>query len=254
MPIKYVTLFGFSPDDDVIFRSVRDLIRLALKEINVLAAGESPAPEDEDDAFTILNLMLGTWGNKRHRIFSSVKESFTLVVGQTDYTIGLSGDFDTTRPLHVLQAYIRDASGNDIPVEVLEDRAVFEDIRDKDVSGRPYQLYFERLYNSQQGNILLNRAPQTAETLFLVLWKPFGEFGSKTEDVVMPPGYEEAIYSQLAIRLAPSFGKSVPAELAVKATNAVAAIDSVNLEIPEVPSDAPARALGRGRRYNINSG
>jgi len=230
--------------------TVKDLIKFAYFEIGVQAVGDSLSADDEQFAFDMLNMMLGTWGNKRNRIFTTVKESFSLVVGQTSYTIGTGGDFNTTRPTHIEQAYIRDSEGIDHPVEVLEDRAVYEIIPDKDVNGRPFQLYFERTFTSSQGNILVNRAPQSIESLFLIMWKPFDEFTTKTETVVMPAGYERAIYTQLAIELAPSAGKSVSAELIAKATDALKSIDSTNMEVPEVPSDAPRR---RGGRYNINS-
>lgn len=230
----------------------RDLIKKALFEINVLASGEATNADDESDAFDLLNMMLETWGNKRNRILSSVKESFSLVIGQSSYTIGTGGDFNTERPVHIEQAFIRSAtSDTDYPVEILEDRAIYEGIPNKSLSARPFQLYFERIYDTARGNILFNREPSAVETIFLVMWKPFSTFSTLTDTIVLPPGYKRAIYTSLAVELAPSFGKSISAELASKVSDANSALDSVNLEIPEMDSDAPARA--RGGRYNINS-
>ena len=81
--------------------TVKDLLKFAHYELGVQAAGESLDADDEQFAFDILNMMLGTWGNKRNRIFTSEKETFTLVVGQTSYTLGTSGDFNTERPTHI---------------------------------------------------------------------------------------------------------------------------------------------------------
>jgi hypothetical protein len=231
--------------------TIKDLLKFAYIEIGIQATGESLDPDDEQHAFDIVNMMLETWGNKRTRIFTTERESFTLVVGQTTYTIGTGGEFDTERPVHITQAYIRDSNDNDLPVEVLEDRTVYEAIVNKDTDGRPFQLYFERSFSSQRGQIFFNRAPKSAETIFLVLWKPFAQFSTKTETIIMPPGYKRAIYTQLAIELAPSFGKSVPIELALKAKDALETLDGVNVEVPEMASDAPSRTLGRGQHYNI---
>ncbi|MCK5016361.1 MAG: hypothetical protein KAS32_04740 [Candidatus Peribacteraceae bacterium] len=233
--------------------TVKDLIKFAHYEIGVQATGESLSADDEQHGFDILNMMLGTWGNKRNRIFTTEKESFSLVVGQVSYTIGTGGEFNTERPTHIEQAYIQDSGGIDYPVEVLEDRTVYELITDKDIDARPFQLYFERSFTSQRGQIFFNRAPTTAETVFLIMWKPFAKFSTKTETIVMPDGYERAIYTQLAIELAPSFGKAVSAELVAKAKDALDSLDDTNIEVPEMASDAPARTLRRGHGYNINS-
>ncbi|MCK5563693.1 MAG: hypothetical protein KAJ07_00465 [Planctomycetes bacterium] len=229
--------------------TARDLIKLAFGALTLQAAGDDVDPNDEADALTILNMMLGTWGNKRTRILSSVKEGFTLTIGQTTYTIGTGGDFSTERPVKIEKAFVRDSNNQDHPVKIIVDRAEYEGIIDKNISARPYKLYFERVFDSSRGNILLNRAPDTAETLFLIMWKPFTTFSLATDVVVLPNGYEEAIYTQLAIRLAPHFGKTVSQELATIAGDAVGAIDKVNLEVPIVRPDAP-RGTGDGNYYD----
>jgi len=209
----------------------RDLIALAMSALTLKAAGDSVDPTDEADALVILNMMLGTWGNKRNRILSSVKESFSLVIGQASYTIGTGGDFSTERPVKIETAYIQDSDGKDWPIKVIEDRAEYESIVDKDIDARPYKLYFERTFTSSRGTILLNRAPTDADTIYLVMWKPFTTFTSVTDTVVLPNGYEEAIYSQLAIRLAGHWGKEVPESTAAVAADSIAAIEQVNLEV-----------------------
>lgn len=231
----------------------RDLIRLTLQELGVLASEEVPSAGDLTDSFDRLNLMLETWGNKRNRILSSVKESFSLVVGQSSYTIGTSGDFNTERPTHIEQAFIR-VSDTDYQVEVLKDRAIYENITNKSTGGRPFQLYFERIFDTSQGNVLFNREPTAIETIFLIMWKPFSTFSTVDDTIVLPDGYKRAIYLSLAIECASMFGKSITADLALRITDANSAIDTVNFEIPEMRSDAPLRVLSRRGSYDINRG
>lgn len=215
----------------------RTLIRLAFGALTLLSPGDSIDSHDEDDAFAILNMMLGTWSNKRRRALSSVEENFTLTIGQESYTIGTGGDFNTERPVKIEDAFVRDSAGQDHPVKIILDRAEYTRLIDKDIQARPFALYFERLFTISRGNIILNRAPDAAETLYLIMWKNFAKFTSLTQEVVLPDGYEELIYSQLAIRLAAHYGKAISAELAAVAKDSADGIDTVNTEIPITISD-----------------
>jgi NADH:ubiquinone oxidoreductase subunit B-like Fe-S oxidoreductase len=68
-----------------------DIISSALKDIGALAAGETPTPEAAQDAFIMLNRMIDQWSNEQMMIFYKTEIIFTLTPGQTQYTIGPSG-------------------------------------------------------------------------------------------------------------------------------------------------------------------
>jgi NADH:ubiquinone oxidoreductase subunit B-like Fe-S oxidoreductase len=68
-----------------------DIISSALKDIGALAAGETPTPEAAQDAFIMLNRMIDQWSNEQMMIFYKTEIIFTLTPGQTQYTIGPTG-------------------------------------------------------------------------------------------------------------------------------------------------------------------
>jgi hypothetical protein len=68
-----------------------DIISRALKDIGALAAGETPAPEDAQDAFDMLNDMLDQWSNESMMIYYKTEIIFPVTPGQTQYTIGPGG-------------------------------------------------------------------------------------------------------------------------------------------------------------------
>jgi hypothetical protein len=73
-----------------------DIISRALKDIGALEAGETPAPADAQDAFDMLNDMLDQWSNESMMVFYKTEIIFTLTAGQTQYTIGPSGQIGGT--------------------------------------------------------------------------------------------------------------------------------------------------------------
>ena len=68
-----------------------DIISRALKDIGALAAGETPTPEEAQDAFDMLNDMLDQWSNEDMMTYYKTEIVFPITPGQTQYTIGPGG-------------------------------------------------------------------------------------------------------------------------------------------------------------------
>jgi len=68
-----------------------DIISRALKDIGALASGETPAPEEAQDAFDMLNDMIDQWSNEDMMIFYKTEIIYPITPGQTQYTIGSGG-------------------------------------------------------------------------------------------------------------------------------------------------------------------
>jgi len=69
-----------------------DIISRALKDIGALASGETPTPEEAQDALDMMNDMLDQWSNEDMMVYNTTEIIFPVVSGQTQYTIGPSGD------------------------------------------------------------------------------------------------------------------------------------------------------------------
>jgi len=68
-----------------------DIISRALKDIGALASGETPSPDEAQDAFDMLNDMIDQWSNEDMMIFYKTEIIYPITPGQTQYTIGPSG-------------------------------------------------------------------------------------------------------------------------------------------------------------------
>lgn len=69
-----------------------DIISRAMKDIGALASGETPTPEEAQDALDMMNDMLDQWSNEDMMVYNTTEIIFPVVNGQTQYTIGPSGD------------------------------------------------------------------------------------------------------------------------------------------------------------------
>jgi len=73
-----------------------DIISRALKDIGALEAGETPTPEAAQDAFDMLNDLADQWSNEDMMVFYKSEIIFPITAGQTQYTIGPTGNINSS--------------------------------------------------------------------------------------------------------------------------------------------------------------
>lgn len=218
--------------------TVLDIITDALQNAGVISANETPNATDGQKAFRLLNRMLDADSTESLMIYNNVQEVFNLVSGQLTYTIGTGGDFNTTRPVNITQAFTRDVNGNDLPVEILT-FAEYGEIISKTVQTTiPLALY----YNSGYPLSDITLWPVvTGSTYRLVIWswKLLTSFTSLSDTVSLAPGYEDYIESNLTERCCIAFNIAIPDAVAQWAAISKAKIKRINTFTPllSMPGD-----------------
>jgi hypothetical protein len=201
-----------------------------MRLIGVLSKGETLSSSDAADGLEALNAMLDSWRNERMMAYAIKDESLTLVATQSSYTIGTGGDLSTTRPVRIEGAYVR-SSDIDYPVEML-DAKQWAAIEDKtSTSDWPDYAYYQPTMST--GTLYVYPVPTAGNTLHVLTWTPFTAF-ALADTVTLPPGYEEAMATNLAPRLAPEYGVSVSAEVVAMARDSKANIKRVNSVVPKL--------------------
>lgn len=230
--------------------TVRDLIKSSMRKIGAIASGETPTADELVDGMSALNMMLDSWSTEGLIIPARVREEFSVTSGQASRTIGVGGNFNTSRPVRFHAAAIMDSSGNETPVEILTPDQ-WAEIPNKDTtSNRPSKIYFEDA--NPLGTINIWPVPSATVTLVLYSEKQLTTFTNPSTSLTFLPGYEEAIVYGLAIRMAPEFGQPVSADVAAMASESKASIKRKNV-LPEFIGCDSAIA-GHGRTYNIFTG
>jgi len=220
--------------------TANDIINAAFRKIGL----SNPSSSDADNALSSLNELRGAWGLE-FLINSVTSESFNLIVGQSVYTIGSGGDFNTVRPIKIDSFYIRDSNGYDrIMTEISPDD--FDRIKYKSFSAKPYWFYYLPEY--PLGKIILNKEPDLVYTAYFKFVKNFTEFADITDTVDLPNEYKEALIYNLAIAEAENRDVQISQSAYVRAAETKDLISRRNAAaaLPRLADSG----FGKGR-YNI---
>lgn len=203
------------------------IISRAMRLIGVLSSGDSPTTNESSDAQVALNAMVASWNNERLMCYAIQDESFSLVAAQTSYTIGTGGDFNTTRPVRIEGAYVV-SSNNTYDVEVITE-IQYAAIPDKTTTSTwPDTICYRPTMTNSRGTILVYPVPTAVSTLHLLTRTQLTAFSATTDTVTLPPGWEDALAANLAVVIAPEFGKEASPTVVDMARKTKAAIKIVN--------------------------
>ncbi len=197
--------------------TARQLIVKSMQKIGLLTKTEQPSADEVNDALYSLNSLLASWSNESMLIVARAWENFPLVAGTTLYTIGVGQTFNTVRPTFINDAYVIVSSTTtpSYQLTVIQDETYF-DTTLKTQQGIPFELNYDNSYPT--GNIRIYFVPDQAYTLYMLSEKPLTSFATLDTNVSLPPGWEEAMIYNLAIRLAPEYGQEPSASLVQIAT------------------------------------
>jgi len=219
----------------------------AMQDLGVLKSGGTPSTNDQTDCLRKLNSMLDLWSTDSLLVPFRTQVSHTLD-GSQSYTIGSGGDINTTRPTFIDSAFVT-YLGNDFPVEVLRDRSEYDRITSKTITGIPRAVYYEP--SVPLGTLYVYYVGDSSYTLYLNTRGQLTQFATISTDVDLAPGYADAIYTNLAIKIAPMFEVSASQELFLMAKQGMTMIKRLNRQSPVMQYD---QAIPSKARYNIETG
>jgi hypothetical protein len=206
--------------------TVLDVISAAMRKINVLAQGETPQPQEANNAFQAFWLMLDSWSTYRSMIYSLSTDTYTIPVGVSQLTMGPTGQIQTPRPVRVQSAWILDSSGINRYFDLINDVGVVS----LAVSSIPWYGNQKLFYNPTYPNGTLQFYPNTyySGTLTVNSLKEIGPYSALNQQILMPPGYLRAMVYGLAVELAPEYGMAVRPEVAQEANNSFNTLAQLN--------------------------
>lgn len=174
-----------------------DILSDAARTLGYLGFTETLGAADANRALTTLNQMLDSWSNEKLFSFFTLERSFTLTIGQQQYTIGSGGNINTTRPYDIIQAYVRDTSNLDYPLAIVP-QDEWNNIGQKNITSQiPTTLFYDSQY--PLGVINIFPVPLLPYTVFYDSTSDQVDFSALTTTLSMPPGYELAYVMNLAV-------------------------------------------------------
>ena len=228
----------------------RDIVNLALKTANVVGVGQSSLPEDINDCFNMLNMMIAQWQRRRYMVYNLKTVSIT-ATGATSYTIGLGQQFNTERPAKIEAAFIRMQGGStlpvDYPLQVLRAKEDYDRISIKTLNAFPQYVFYDSTY--PVGNVYVWPVPNNQYQIFLTVMTQLQAFQNLSEVIVMPNEYLDALQWNLADRILTIYGLPENPKITRYAEVSMRAIMENNSQIPLL--HMPVALRGKSGAYNI---
>jgi hypothetical protein len=199
-----------------------EIIIEALLLDHIIYPGQTISPEAQATSEKGLNMMLDEWNATGLAVYSVARSTFGLSLGIGSYSIGPGGTLGGLRPVKI-DAWSAQSIGGGSEGGKPVDAATFASERAKIDSAAEalglMPLTFASLlalkikllnYDAAfpTGNIHIYPLPAAnGMTLDLWMWYQFTQVTNFALDIVFPPGYLKAILYNLAIDLAPKFGR-----------------------------------------------
>lgn len=176
--------------------TARDMVTQAMREIGVLASGENPSADEMKDGIVRLNSLLKSWAAKGLNLWRETQ-------GQAAFAAGTA------------TAIIQGAT------TLSEVRLVFDTDRERPLARWESDQYASLSNKATRGEPTIYNMTTGVGGMTMRLWPvPSRDvlvrysFGRITQDVIesdpvdIPQMFQEAVWTMLAVRLAPTFGKA----------------------------------------------
>ena len=205
--------------------SIRDLITGSLRLIEEVGAGEACSAESAQDGLTALTGMIGTWSIEGNLVYTETTEVFSLTASDATKTMGATGDFVTTRPIRITAIVVNYGTNDEYSLRII-DAEEYAMINDKALSGDPELVYVDG--NFPNMGMTFWPVPNRTQNVNIYSQKPLSDFSSINDTLTVPPGYERAFRYNLAVEIAPEYGKSASGDVKSIAISSKAAVRSQN--------------------------
>lgn len=230
------------------------IITRALLKSGVIGVGQTASSEDMADGLSDLQDMLAQWQRQRWLIYHLV-DVFALSTGALSYTVGTGGDFNVTRPDRLEAAFFRQIIPSqqnpiDYPFELIQSREDYNRIAQKTLGTWPQAIFYDSAYPT--GVAYPWPVPMSGNfQIHLTLKAQLGDITSLSQVINLPPEYNQAIWSNLAVIFRESYQLAPRPSLNAIAKKSLAVIRGANAQIPTLIM--PRGLAGRGSRYNVYS-
>jgi hypothetical protein len=223
---------------------VSDVVYGALRLISAIGEGITPSSQMINDAVYTLNEILDSWNIDGDMVWQEQIKTFPILSQKQSYSIGpiqydinnnpiVIPDFVASRPVQITYAAFQPASTTptiNLPLKIVSARE-YAMIRAQTIASQvPSVLYIDQAY--PVANIYLWTEPNGGGNLVLTYWNPLPSTLALNDSITtnFPPAYRRLLRYELAMNIAPEFGKVIPPDLAGIAAGLKQLIASKNMD------------------------
>lgn len=235
--------------------TVLDITGDALREIGVLAAGETCGAADGAAGLAALNRLLDQWAVESLLVHKLSITNWNIVALTQEYNIGTGSTINVIRPSRIEQITFSDtaiSATQEFPLAEFNQQAWMA-VTDKALrSTYPNGFYYDTKWTTGVSVVALWPVPTLATLVGHVYQRlQVAEFAAVTDTFSLPQGWRRMVVKNLALELAPSYGKTTNELLFRQAIDAKAAVKRSN-KVDRNLTFAPDMAPGGGS-YDIRT-
>src|SRR5262245_5532346 len=219
-------------------RTGLQVITDALKLLGVVAGPEVPTSAEQQDSFAGVNELVDSWGTHAQTLYVIHRALLPTVAAQQTYTVGPGGDLNVT-PMPVTIDTAAWLTSTAPPAEVFLELATDQSYVGQPVKtltgATPQAVSYTR--GAPLGEVWVWPVPSAATPRGLYWRETVPQFPDLVTPVALLPGYAKALRCNLAIELAPEFGRVVDPTVERLARESLADIKRANLPYTELALD-----------------
>jgi hypothetical protein len=236
---------------------VTDFLSTALTLIGAYASEETPRAADSVRAMAALNRMISMWNTDRLFIYTVKQAIHNFTANQQSYQMGPgAADFPLIeRPVKIVNCNLimTNVTPNlRLPMNLLNDDQWASKKLLNLATAIPTDLYNDGAY--PYSTLYFWPKPLIAYQFELYTWQALYQVADLFDPLILPPGYEEAVLYNLAIRLAIEFQRPVGMDLREQAREAKMLIQSLNAPAPILTPDSGGFQNGGISTWNPYTG
>jgi len=207
--------------------TVLDIVSRALRLGGWVDPGSTVGPGEMASGIEALNGLLKGLATTEQGLYKTIGETFDLVADTGSYAIGSGQTFDTVLPYKIHSAYVS-VDDIDYPLSI-DNLRDYDLLDDKTITGVPTRLYFDR--GPETGTIYLYTVPSLSTyDLTIRSSKPLTDYVLSSEDLGLPPEYEQMLPFNLAVDLQGEFGGQLSPIVMQRAQQTLSMLKRVHLQ------------------------
>jgi len=159
-----------------------DIIGAALRLTTRFGSGDVIPTEDITNCAQALNILCKEMVTEGLPLWCVQQIPVPLVANQAAYNLSIASN--STLPLRILDAFIRDAQGKDVSIEI-ESRYDYNTLGNKTSTGIPNQGYYDPQLGA--GSLVLYNVPSdNTRTLYVIIQRQVQDFNLSTDNPDFP--------------------------------------------------------------------
>lgn len=220
------------------------------RAFRMIGQGRAATSTESADILVALNALVDVWKLEKLMVYAFQEESLTLTAGAATKTLGPSGSLTTTRPVAIERAWTVDSLGVSRPCDQMVESQYAAISLKTQQSDYPTQFLYRGTV--PDATLVFYPVPNGTVTSMKLLTRVQISAFALVDTLAVPPGYELALASNLAVHIAPDFETVASDDVKAIARMTKMAIKANNTK--PIPAESEMNQMFSGMsRYNVNT-